>query len=118
MSDIRQTVEDSIRERVRSVIDDDALRVLVQAEIEKLVKVENKSENWRPAVLTSTLRMFVERELNAAITAQLKVLLADETNQRLVLDNVAQALTGEAPMIMSLVVHQLLQPVLDKLRGY
>lgn len=119
-SDITEKVNEAIKARINEVVDLDAIKTLVDAEIQRLLKPPaNAGYGGGYPPSQSILANIIQREVAGLVTEKVKATISRPEFEEKICQTVATHLVGEesAPAVQA-VVRGMVEGFLRTIRGY
>lgn len=121
MSEIKKTIEESISERVKIILDDDTVATLVKAEVARMCVLEDPSRGYHGSYTqgekTSEIRRLVHAEVIKLVHARVKDLLADRDTQQQILEATTEGFVKMGGALFENIIGNLMNPIMSKLRS-
>jgi len=117
VSDINEKVSETIKARINEVVDQDAIKALVDAEIQRLLKPPPYTGGYSSN--QSVLANIIQREVTDLVTAKVKATISMPEFEEKICQTVATHLVGEesAPAVQA-VARGMVEGFLRTIRGY
>ncbi len=119
MSDINEKVNEAIKARINEVVDLDAIKTLVDAEIQRFLKPPANAGYGGYPPSQSILANIIQREVTGLVTEKVKATISRPEFEEKICQTVAAHLVGEesAPAVQA-VVRGMVEGFLRTIRGY